>query len=329
MPLSPRHEVVVEPDIVYGHALRRDGAAPESVALELDLYRPAGPAPDGGRAAVLLAFGGAFHRGSRQDDGFADEAGRRSTAMAEYCRMLAGQGYVAASLSYRLAQLRPDPGPTQAMTAGEANLDRIQVVRGMLGLAPIGPEEMREAIEGGIDDVTAAYRYLAGAARRHGVDPSRIVLGGFSAGARLAISAALTHDIDPAGVICLSGAAPEGFARAHREAGGAAFPVLLVTAEDDLPAIRDAAPGLHAALAGAGLPCVSARVPGHGHFYPASAPIEGGARPVLIEEIMAFLERAVGAPGAGDRAVGSPGAADRAVGLPGAAAPVRAGGGAG
>ncbi|MDF2233603.1 alpha/beta hydrolase [Albimonas sp. CAU 1670] len=298
MPPTPLFPVVETRDVVYGHALRRDGPAPEVMALELDLYAPDAPTPPGGRPAVMLAFGGAFHRGSRQDDAFADEQGRTSTAMAEYCRRLAARGFVAASVSYRLAQLRPEAGPTQAMAPGAANLDRIQVVRGMLGLPPTTPEEMHAAIEGAIDDVTAAYRFLAGAARRYGIDPSRIVIGGFSAGARLTISAALTHDVDPAGVVCLSAAAPERFAQDHRAAGGARFPALLVTSDDDLPAIREGAPRLHGALVEAGFDARWVVVPDHGHFYPAEARIEGGETGVLWDEILAFLDRVVGLPAA-------------------------------
>jgi hypothetical protein len=51
--------------------------------LKLDVYRPVGEGSEP-RPALILAFGGAFHRGSKGVEVFEGE--NPSTAMAEYCR---------------------------------------------------------------------------------------------------------------------------------------------------------------------------------------------------------------------------------------------------
>ena len=133
MTLSPRqhtslpfvhkiYEVGVTEDVTYGFGgvgyVTGQGPSRHR-ALKLDVYQPldgqAGPRP------ALLAFGGAFHRGSKGAEVFEGE--NPSTAMAEYCREFARRGYVCFSIDYRLMQEAPDPGshpsccPTSRRTA--------------------------------------------------------------------------------------------------------------------------------------------------------------------------------------------------------------------
>ncbi len=58
----------------------------------------------------------------------------------------------------------------------------------------------------GLDDVLATVRWAADAGRAHGLDPARIVLSGTSAGANLALAAAISGKLDPvAGLLLFYG----------------------------------------------------------------------------------------------------------------------------
>lgn len=132
--------VQVKKDLVY--ATLKGGRT-----LKLDLYLP-GDAKEhtqkNPRPAILCFHGGGWEGGFRQ----------LQHAHAEY---FAGQGFVAATVSYRL---RP-----------EVNID------------------------GCVHDAKAAVRWLRANAKVHGVDPERIGSFGGSAGAHLSVMLALTADV--------------------------------------------------------------------------------------------------------------------------------------
>jgi acetyl esterase/lipase len=120
-------------------------ANPENQHLQLDLAQPAG---DGPFPAVVCIHGGGFRAGKR--DGW--------DAM---CRQLAGRGYVAITITYRLA---PD-----------------------------------HQFPAAIEDSKAAVRWLRTNAAKYHVDTNRIGALGDSAGAHLALFLAVTntiHDFD-------------------------------------------------------------------------------------------------------------------------------------
>ena len=105
----------------------------ESRPLRLDWYEPArreAPGP-----ALVLAFGGAFHRGTRESD-VRPEDGPKNTAIAEYCATFAARGYTCFSIDYRLTQEDPDPGDTPTLGDERVPTSRIDVVRKLLGLPP-------------------------------------------------------------------------------------------------------------------------------------------------------------------------------------------------
>lgn len=118
-------QVLFETDIEY--------SKPDGQSLQLDLARPktgTGPFP-----AVLCIHGGGFRAGNRQSyDGL--------------CLKLAGRGYVAATITYRLAPKYPFPAA--------------------------------------IYDTKAAVRWLRANAKKYNIDPERIGVTGGSAGGHLA-----------------------------------------------------------------------------------------------------------------------------------------------
>jgi acetyl esterase/lipase len=119
----------------------------------------------GGRAPVVVTVhGGSWNSGDR-------------TVLPALNRHLAERGYAVAALEYRLAP------PSEGMAALPRSGHRFPAAR---------------------DDVLAAVEWLKSRADEYGLDPSKIVLHGRSAGGHLALSAAY-HAHDPAirGVIAL------------------------------------------------------------------------------------------------------------------------------
>jgi acetyl esterase/lipase len=115
---------------------------PDGTSLQLNLARPAklnAPAP-----AVLCIHGGGFRAGKRD---------RWNTT----CKQLAERGYVAATVTYRLAPAHPYPAA--------------------------------------VHDVKAAVRWLRAHAGQHGIDPERIGVLGDSAGGHLAQYLGVTGDV--------------------------------------------------------------------------------------------------------------------------------------
>lgn len=115
---------------------------PDNQHLRLDLARPA--TGDGPFPAVLCIHGGGFRAGTREGyDGL--------------CIRLAEKGYVAATITYRLAPKYPFPAA--------------------------------------IDDCKAAVRWLRANAAKYHIDPNRIGVTGGSAGGHLAQFLGVTGDV--------------------------------------------------------------------------------------------------------------------------------------
>ena len=87
------YAVSVQTDMVYGQGVvGATSASPHSRDLKMDVYRPlANGKLLTGRPWVVLAFGGAYHRGSKGMDRF-EEDGASDSAMGDYCRYICGGG---------------------------------------------------------------------------------------------------------------------------------------------------------------------------------------------------------------------------------------------
>ncbi|MGE0874812.1 MAG: alpha/beta hydrolase [Burkholderiales bacterium] len=291
MDQAQRFEVRVERDIVYGTGkVTRDGVLVER-ELKLDRYAPVGPA--GAKPAIVMAFGGAFHRGSKENDAFPAE-GNRNTAIAEYCRRFAACGYVCFSIDYRMVPEDPDPGDTPVITSDAgAPLSRVDVVRRMLGLPPATVAMMRRGIEAACDDMVNAVRHVIAQAAAYEVDPRRIALAGFSAGARTALNAAYAEKLPVKAVVSISGfMAADDLAR-HVVPGGPR--AMLVWGERDLDYIVPHSLAMAEHFRRAGLLHAAYQVTGANHFYPAESPIkEADGTQTTVEGAMArFLAGAL------------------------------------
>jgi acetyl esterase/lipase len=117
-------------------------ANPDDQHLKLDMARP--KSSDGPFPAIVCIHGGGFRAGSRQ-------------TYDALCIRLAQEGYVAVTVSYRLAPKYQFPAA--------------------------------------VHDVKEAVRWLRGNAKKYNVDPNRIGVMGGSAGGHLAQFLAVTQDV--------------------------------------------------------------------------------------------------------------------------------------
>lgn len=304
--LGDAYAVSVQTDVVYGQG--RVGASTPGAHLrdlKMDVYRPLKEgAPLTERPAVIMAFGGAFHRGSKGTERF-EEDGASDSAMGDYCHAFAAAGYTCFSVEYRLVPEDPalpeglDPALLfpKAMVKDPLATARIDVVRGRMGL-PLLDEQSREQLWNGVfaaaDDLAQAVRFVREQSGQFGVDPQRVALGGFSAGGLSAVNAAYGMGAPVKAVLSLSGGLG-GFdlrktARPGMPAG------LFVIGQNDLPAVQAGTQGLLAALAAAGIATEGAWMPGFGHFYPMGATSLGSdmTRLTLKSRALRFLDRHLG-----------------------------------
>lgn len=193
-------EVDVQADLAYGEAL--DLQTGEEVDLRLDLYEPAGDSSTE-RATIVWVHGGGFRSGNKE-------------MLSDIATDWARRGYVTASINYRL-----DPGGRcQDVLDGRIDETAVTAER----------ERCQAAIEAAEDDTRAAIRWLREHAADHGIDPDRIVVGGFSAGAVTAVNVAVALDPESAVQAAL---AASGCSFSATAVDGAAAPLFLVASEFD------------------------------------------------------------------------------------------------
>lgn len=143
----------------------------QTVTLKLDLYQPVGDTVTL-RPLIIWVHGGSFSSGDKTSAELVDEA-----------NYFAKKGYVNVSINYRL-----EPGGCSAA---------------------IPTATCVIAIQEAFLDAQAAVRFMRTNAAAYGVDPTRIAIGGSSAGAITACNVGYTSTEDPTaavgGVLSLSG----------------------------------------------------------------------------------------------------------------------------
>ncbi len=304
--VRPGYAVSVQTDLTYGQGMvGASSAKPHPRDLKMDVYRPleAGKALSG-RPVVILAFGGAFHRGSKGTARF-EEDGASDSAMGDWCQALAEAGYVCLSIEYRLLPEDPalpgglDPALLfpKAMLKDPVGTARIDVVRGRMGLAPLDDttrEQLWNTVFAAAQDVSTAVNYTRSHAAELGIDPERVAVGGFSAGGLSAVNAAYGMGAPVKAVVSLSGGVG-GFNLAKSARAGMP-PGLFVIGQNDLEGIQVGTRGLLAMLGGAGIRTETAWMPGFGHFYPMGAVSLGSdmSKLTLKSRVLRFLDRTLG-----------------------------------
>ena len=149
------------------YATRPDLVTGAPVDLKMTVYTPLDD-PSTSRPLIVWVHGGAFITGTRGE-------------MATTARQWAQLGYVTATIDYRL-----DPGSKC-----------VQVQLGLYSGATLTAERARceRAIYAARDDAAAAVSWLRANASRYRVDPTRIVIGGGSAGAITAVHVGQTLNV--------------------------------------------------------------------------------------------------------------------------------------
>ena len=279
-------------DIVFAQARigYNKGEGPmQVVSLKLDAYLPAVPAVTPA-PALVLAHGGAFHRGSKDDDTGAGP----NTTIAEYCRRFAALGWPSFSVQYRLAQTDPEPSHQPVLTQpDQVPMSRVDVVRAEMGLPPIAPSDMARVMEAAVDDVTDAVRFVKTHHGDYGIDPRRIVLGGFSAGGRSAAYAAYGKRVGVAGVVSISAPLLPADAAAYLAGGHERLPpLLMISGERDLDYVCAFVPEVERLFRAAGRQVEWVRVPGGNHFYSSDSQTSDGR--TVFEAIRTSITRWVG-----------------------------------
>ena len=126
--------------------------------LDMDVYTPDGDSYTE-RPLIIFAHGGSFYSGDKNNP-----------AMVSLCESFAKRGYVTASIQYRLTSIW---NLTDSM-------------------------HMLQTVMNGISDAKAAIRYFRKDAATNGnvfgIDPAQIYVGGYSAGAILAVNLAYIND---------------------------------------------------------------------------------------------------------------------------------------
>lgn len=302
------HAVTVSPDVVYGQGMiGASNAKPRPRDLKLDVYRPVmNGKPLTARPAVVLAFGGAFLRGSKGTMRF-EEDGASDSSMGDWCQALAAAGYVCLSIEYRLMPEDPalpaglDPAilMPKAMLKDPVATARIDVIRGRMGLPLLDDtsrEQLWNTVFAAAHDLGTAVSYARSHAAELGIDPERIAVGGFSAGGASAVNLAYGFGAPIKAVVSFSGGMG-GFNLAKSAKAGMP-PALVITGQNDLEGVQLGNRGVQAILGAASIKTESAWMPGFGHFYPMGAPSLGSdmTKLTLKARVLRFLERNLGKP---------------------------------
>jgi dienelactone hydrolase len=312
-PFLPAEELVgdayavsVKSDVVYGQGIvGASSSNPRSRDLKLDVYRPlVDGKPIGERPAIVMTFGGAFHRGSKGTMRF-EEDGASDSPMGDYCRAFAAAGYVCLSIEYRLvpedpalpAGLDPSVLVPKAMLDDPVMTSRIDVVRGRMGLPALDDRtrsHVWNTVFAASEDLAKAVVFARASAGQLGIDPTRIAVGGFSAGGLTAVNAAYGLGVPVQAVISLSGGIGGFDLRKTARAGMP--PGLFVLGQNDLEGMQIGTRILLRTFAAAGIRVESAWMPGFGHFYPMGATSLGSdmTRLTLQTRTLRFLDQALG-----------------------------------
>lgn len=155
--LNPGYSVTQTDAILFGNNTTINGV---NQNLYLDFFEPIGDAA-ASRPLIILAFGGSFIGGSRDD-------------MHAYCDYYAQRGYACASIDYRLYDGPMFPLPDSAI--------------------------MTDEVVKALGDMKAAIRFFkedAATTNTYKVDPNFIIVGGISAGGIVAAHAGMLDETDP------------------------------------------------------------------------------------------------------------------------------------
>ena len=293
--IDKQFQVQIIPNQVYGSAGILFSTQPVQRNLLVDVYQPIG-LPSGTQSpALIMAFGGAFHRGSKEDDAFEVE-GSTNTAIAEYCLEFAKRGYVCFSIDYRLIQEDPDPGKTISISSQDlVPRSRVDEVRKIMNLPPADNLMLWRGIEGAIDDGVSAIRWVKENAERFQIDPQKIVIGGWSAGGRIALHAAFAEKEEVAAVFSISGYMHPVDMKECMLSDTGAPSVFISWGSKDLDYVLSQGPVFQEHFNKVGIEHTACEIQNASHFYPRSVLISdsSGFNGSFEESLARFLKKSL------------------------------------
>lgn len=228
--------------------------------------------------------------------------------MSDYCRRFATRGYTCFAIEYRLTPEGPVPSgegyradwiePDSLLPL----LPQANHIRETMDLPPLDfsiPEQKTTMVDGVIsaaEDLHKAVLHIREFADTYEIDPNRIALGGFSAGAVTSWNVAHGMGVPVSGVFLLSGTDAGFDVNKAVTSSSDRAPILMFMGQYDLAGALSSVPLLIAHYEKVGVDHEFAWVPGFGHFYPAGAASLGGDAVSMSVEgrIAEFLERVIG-----------------------------------
>ena len=154
--------------------------SPRDRDLLLDLYEPTGTNVPVLKPGFVLVHGGGWRFGSKDDSRFSGGDRGFNSPVSEYAMEFAKRGYVCAVIDYR--KIQDDPGVRGILSTPPADLSGLAEDIRNTYASEFPLDQVRRGIEAGFDDTVRAINWLVENAEDYGVDPTRIVVGGYSAG---------------------------------------------------------------------------------------------------------------------------------------------------
>lgn len=292
----------IQKDVVYGYGAVDASGKGRLRPLLLDAYLPKrSTAKEKPHPAIILAFGGAYHRGGKGNYQFSED-GASDSSMADYCEAISNRGIACFSIDYRLTPEDPafPKGWDQANLMSKKLLSspivtgRVETVRQRMSLPPLDDqsrEQLWNATFAAVEDLETALKFIRKNADNYGIDPDQIAVGGFSAGAMTAINLAYGKGTNVQAVVSLSGTI-WGY-DLNKTVSDKAPPLLIVAGQWDLEGIRHGSAGITKLFVSRNVATSQAWVPGFGHFYPKEAPSLSSQfdKVSVIDRIIRFLDR--------------------------------------
>ncbi len=288
-------------NVVYGKgAIMKDGKVIDRDLL-MDVYKPTDKSFKGARPAVILVHGGSYQIGGLRKPPY-KEAGAVHSRMEDYARLLTPLGYVCFVIDYRLVPEYPIPAMAidadvlqdYKIAITPSAIQRSNLSRSKAGIRPLRDDEaiiMWKGVLSAAEDLDKAVRHVRDNASRYGTDPDKIAMGGHSAGAGAVVNAGFGLKSPVAAMFPLSPGVI-GF-NMQKVIDGNVPNTLLVTSQNDDPAISEGIPATISKLRSVGAKYQLVWVPGFPHFYPTGAVSLGdnGTRMSVGERVVGFLDQ--------------------------------------
>ncbi len=292
----------IKTNVVYGKGkVTVDGKVNERNLL-MDVYLPTDASLNTkNKPAVILVHGGAFHRGGLRQPNFKED-GAIHSVMQDWARFLTPLGYACFVIEYRLIpetpipDMAPDSEGLQPyeLAISDAGLARTNFAREAMGLSPVDKEDkllLWNGLLAAAEDLNKAVLKVRASAKKYGVDPDRIAMGGHSAGGTTVLNAAYGVKSPVKAAFPMSPAVV-GFDLSKTISSASAPAMLVLVSQFDVDATLETVPPLIEHAKQIGMDYNFAWVPGFGHFYPTGAITLGddGVRASVGERVAGFLD---------------------------------------